>query len=213
MRGDRVARDLRKLNMEATGGWVPLLTAETRIWEQSNYSTGDLRIFSTPWNFLLTEILRQDNIHVFQQWWMDGGEILNIWCAGQGYKISLFKCLPNETTLILNCTFVLLWCISLGSHLPVQEDFYKVVKRSKTHSACSLQSVFVCLSVWYPSVNAHAITGHSKQSTQIRTQYRAMWRSWCYHMAATHTQQKASKETWSSTSFFSSHVLAQSGCF
>lgn len=97
--------------------------------------------------------------------WMDNTKYL---VCRSGYKISLLKCLPNKTTLILNCTFVM-------STLPVHEDFYKVVKRSKSLSACSLQSVFVCLSVWYPSVNAHAITGHSKQNTQIRTQYRAMW--------------------------------------
>lgn len=29
--------------------------------------------------------------------------------------------------------------------------------------------VFVCLPVWYPSVHAHAITGRSKQNTQIYT--------------------------------------------
>lgn len=29
--------------------------------------------------------------------------------------------------------------------------------------------LFVCLSVWYPSVHEHAITGHSKQNTQIYT--------------------------------------------
>lgn len=149
--------------------------AESPFWQQkladgnSKIIPRVISVYFQHHGIFYSEILRQDNMRVFQHWWMDGWmDNTKYLVCRSGYKISLLKCLPNKTTLILNCTFVM-------STLPVHEDFYKVVKRSKSLSACSLQSVFVCLSVWYPSVNAHAITGHSKQNTQIRTQYRAMW--------------------------------------
>lgn len=56
-------------------------------------------------------------------------------------------------------------------------------KASKILPATSYTST-ACLSVWYPPVHAHAITGHSKQHRRAHTHSMEHCGAWCYHMAA-----------------------------